>query len=221
MFSKTNEITKKTALLFSTLMVAGLMTVQQAQAQEFPTPTKKIVTVEKTYNSSIPISPEMKKRMQPGIRYTVGSVQEKGWHKDLVKGNRNLGHYYWAPMNHMVQATTSNRTKVQYVKAPQKTRDFHYIKPVHAANPLNPHKLPEQRAIAHKAKYIHQNVPHNKRVAAAVRFPKGENNNQVSGQLISKATQAKVYADYSNKGAAASTRGYLTNKDAYGKILND
>ena len=32
----------------------------------------------------------------------------------------------------------------------------------------------------------------------------------------------RLYADYSGKGAsAASTTGYLSNKDAYGKILND
>lgn len=220
MFSKTLEITKKTALLFSTLVLAGFVSTQQVQAQEFPAPQKKIVTVEKTYKSAIPLSDEMKKQMQPGIRYTVGSVQQKGWHKGLVKGNKNLGHYFWAPMNHMVQATSSNRTKVNYIKAPQKKRTFHYIKPVHAANPLNPHKLPERRAIAHKARYIHKNVPHNKQVAAAVRFPK--HNSNVNGKLISEATEAKLYASYPDKnGATASTNGYLTNKDAYGKILND
>lgn len=217
MLSKTLKLTKKLTLVLSSLLVAGLMVSTEAQAQEFPAP--KTVTVEKSFNSALPLSNDLKAKMKPGIRYTVGSVKETGWHKGLVQGNRNLGHYYWAPMNHMVQATTSERTRVQAQKAPSQARSFHYIKPIHAANPLNPHKLPENKAIAQKIKYIHQNVPVNTQVAAAVRFPKHDS--KVQGQLISKATEAKVYADYGKSASDASTSGYLTNKDAYGKILND
>lgn len=217
MFSKTFEITKRASLLAAAVTLAALVGAQSAQAQEFPVAKK--VTVERTYNSPIPISEDIKKQMKPGIRYTVGSVKESGWQHGLVKGNRNLGHYYWAPMNHMVQGSASDRTKVQYIKAEPKQRTFHYIKPIHAANPANPHPLTGQQAVAKKIRYIHQNVPVNKHVAASVRFPQGQEN--VNGQLVSKATQAKVYADYSGKGASAAATGYLTNKDAYGKILND
>lgn len=225
MFSKTFEITKRASLLAAAVTLTALLGAQSAQAQEFPASEQnqkiqKKVSVERTYNAPIPLTDAVKKQMKPGIRYTVGSVKESGWQHGLVKGNRNLGHYYWAPMNHMVQGSASDRTKVQYIKAEQKQRTFHYIKPIHAANPANPHTLTGQQAVAKKIRYIHQNVPVNKHVAASVRFPRNQEN--VNGQLVSKATQAKVYADYSGKSAsAASTTGYLTNKDAYGKILND
>jgi len=44
--------------------------------------------------------------------------------------------------------------------------------------------------------------------------------NDVSGQLISQQTGAKLYADYGNS-ADTSARGYLSSKDAYGKLMND
>lgn len=219
MFLRTIALTKKIAVLCGTFAVFGL-TTNAVQAQEFPAPQKAIKTTERVYNSSVPLSKEMKQQMQPGIRYTVGSVKTKGWHKGLVKGNRNLGHYYWAPMNHMVQATSSNKTKVQYRKAQPKQRSFHYIKPIHAANPLNPHPFPK-RAVAKKAKYIHRSNPHNKQVAASVRFLKNRHKSGVSGKLISTTTGAKLYSSDYNTSSSKATRGYLSSKDAYGKILND
>ena len=167
----------------------------------------------------------MKAQMKPGIRYTVGAVKHSGWHKDLVAGNKNLGHYFWAPMNHMVQATSSQRTTAQAIKAPQQKRSYHYIKPVHVANPQRPGlDLPPKVATAKKLDYVHENVNAriryrhgNKQVAARVRFNRDSNN--LDGRLISKGTQAKVYsADYNSSQNAS---GYLSSKDAYGKILND
>lgn len=223
MFSKTFKFTKLTLVV--SVAVCGLFVANQANAQEFPAPVKK--TTETVYQSKLPLSPEMKAQMKPGIRYTVGSVTKAGWHKGLVKGNKNLGHYFWAPMNHMVQASSSQKTKVQAFKAPTRKRSFHYIKPVHKANPLRPGlNLPPKVAKAKKIDYIHKNVSsrirykkHNKQVQAKLRYSRPKRASNVDGRLISKNTQARVYAgDYSaNKNAT----GYLSSKDAYGKILND
>ena len=220
---------KKIAIICGSFLIAGLVLQSPVYAQEFP--AQKVTKTETVYKSDLPISDETKKMMKPGIRYTVGSVTTQGWHQDLVKGNKNLGHYYWAPMNHMVQASSSKRTTVQYLKAPQKKREFHYIKPVHAANPERPdaHLIPEV-AKAQPIKYLHapprtrtflryNTTSDDKQVAASLSYKKHSRDKNVNAQLISKTPATKSYGDYGSSNTSAS--GYLSSKDAYGKIIND
>lgn len=228
MFSMTTQFTKKLTILLGSFTLCGMLAQTPANAQEFPAPKK---TVETIYHSPVPLTKEMKRSMKPGIRYTVGSVKQAGWHKGLVKGNKNLGHYFWAPMNHMVQASSSKRTKTQTRKVATQRKQFHYIKPIHAPLPKRPDEvIKPQRAKAKRAQYIHDNSV--QRVVAKLRhkdmkkhlagtYSFKRRNNNVNGRLISsKAPEAKVYAgDYGS--SRSNARGYLTNKDAYGKILSD
>ena len=233
MFPMPFEFTKKLTVVCGSLALVSLLVQAPANAQEFPAPTKTTTKTTTVYHSPMPLSDEMKKSMKPGIRYTVGSVKQKGWHKGLVKGNRNLGHYFWAPMNHMVHASSSTKTQRGAIRGKTPTRkQFHYIKPIHAALPKRPDAdITPKRAVAKKVRYRHDNSA--QRVAAKIRYANRvrvkdvsakysfrRRNNNVNGRLISKTPEAKVYSgDYGS--SQARTSGYLTNKDAYGKIISD
>lgn len=220
---------KKIAIVCGTFVLASLIGQAPANAQEFP--AQSSTKTETVYNSQLPLTAEQKKMMKPGVRYTVGSVTQKGWHKNLVKGNKNLGHYFWAPMNHMVQASSSNKTKVQYLKAPRKDRKFHYIKPVHKANPERPDaQLVPQVAKAKQIKYLHappktrtflryKAVKPTKKVAASLSYRKHKSSRNVNARLISEKPTTKSYGSYNTSRGNAS--GVLSSKDAYGRILND
>ncbi|MBZ0188126.1 MAG: hypothetical protein K8F91_17895 [Candidatus Obscuribacterales bacterium] len=192
---------KAVAKLLALLTVVGFIATSPATAQEFP------ASQEASAPSQIPA--DIRAKMQPGIRYTVGSTKVSGWHHDLVKSNHNLGNYFWADMSSMKQATVSEKTKRQAQQVLAKKREnYHYIKPVHVANPRNPNvHLPSKRAIARR-------LPE-----TSVNATLSRNMSDVNGQLISQDTAAKVYADYGANSNYAC--GVLSSKDAYGKLLND
>ena len=107
-------------------------------AQEFVIPSRTITktTITRTY-SDPNLPSDIKARMQPGIRYTVGTKQVGGWEKGLVKGTPNLGNYFWCTMPKSIQATVTQRTKTQTTTIPPQMRKFRYSKPVQVKT-INP-----------------------------------------------------------------------------------
>lgn len=169
--------------------------------------------------------------MRPGVRYTVGYQETKGWEKTLTKGNHNLGHYYWSPMVNMIQTTPSKKTSKQSVRvAPPKKSNYHYIKPKKAALPINPNAtLPPRLERPNRALARHLPPPKNtriKQVMANVSYKKPRHsrrrrahNRNVNGKLISRNTQAALYADYAKDTNSTATSGNLTSKDVHGDLL--
>ncbi|MGD9683846.1 MAG: hypothetical protein AB7W16_21985 [Candidatus Obscuribacterales bacterium] len=191
------------ASFISVLAVAGFIAVCPASAQEFPAPAPSQPLAEPQ------ITPEMRAQMKPGIRYTIGSKKTAGWQHNLVKSNKNLGNFFWAEMSSMQQASVSERTGPQAQHIARQRQEYHYIKPQHVANPINPAcKLPPRHAVARRLPETNVNASLSHR------------RSDVSGQLISQQTGAKVYADYGNSNNT-NARGYLSSKEAYGKLMND
>ena len=205
-----------------TVLILGFS--NPASAQELPGPVKAMDRNEQALNQ---LPANVRKNLTPGVRYTVGYQTTTGWEKSLTKANHNLGHYYWAPMTNMIQATPSQRTGSQSVRvAPPKKKDFHYIKPTKAALPVNPAAVyvapPQPKADYAMARHLPpMKNTRIKDVSATLSYRKpSKHNENVSGQLVSKQTKAAVYASYPSSGASAQAAGDLTSKDVHGNIVS-
>lgn len=126
-------ITSKTSMKFAPILLLlgfTLFSTSPVKAQEFVIPGK---TITKTTTSKVFSDPnlpaDIKARMQPGVRYTVGTSQVGGWEKGLVKGTPNLKNYFWCTMPKSQTAWVTQRTKTQTTTIPPQIRRFHYDKP--------------------------------------------------------------------------------------------
>jgi hypothetical protein len=206
----------KTFLQAALVAVSTLILTNAAQAQELPVAkAAPQLSEEQQMLNNLPES--VRAQMRPGIRYTIGAKTNAGWETGLVKGNAGLKHFYWSPVTSMVQASPSQRTKVQATSAaPVQRKEFHYLKPQRAALPHNPAcDMPLPRTAVAKALSPSRN---SRDVSAKIAYKRPRTSEGVSGELISTDTQAKLYADYPSSNQNAS--GQLTHQDAYGKLLN-
>lgn len=116
-------------------------------AQEIVVPGKKITktTVTRTY-SDPNLPADIKAKMQPGIRYTVGTTQVGGWERGLTKGTPNLKNYFWCTMPKSNQAWVTQKTKTQTTTIPPRVRKYHYNKPIQVktVNPYNRMPPPQE-----------------------------------------------------------------------------
>jgi hypothetical protein len=97
----------------------------------------------------------MRSDWRPGVRYTTGSYTVRGWEKQLVGGNPNLGHWNWSPIIGYTQSTAG--TSKQTNTAPMPERKSVYVKPNHvplpvvvrpAAKPFVPKPTPDKPTTA-------------------------------------------------------------------------
>jgi len=196
-----------------TIVVATLVTLNNspALAQEFSSQPQAPSAAQDPL-SQVPA--DVRAKMQPGVRYTVGAKVTQGWEQTLTKGNRNLGHFYWSPIVNYVQATPSRKTGNQAVAAEpqqQPREQFHYVKPRTAPLGCNP----AARASAWKKPAPMQKVilrSSRSDVSAKIAF----NKEDVSASLVARPTVAKSYRPYNSD---SSTTGSLSSKDAYGQII--
>lgn len=205
----------KTFLHAALVAVSSLILTNAAQAQEIPAAkAAPQVSEEQQMLNNLPES--VRNQMRPGIRYTIGAKTNAGWETGLVKGNAGLKHFYWSPVTSMVQATPSQRTKVQATSAaPVQRKEFHYLKPQRAALPHNPAcDILPRTAVAKSLSPSRSS----RDVSAKIAYKRPGASENVNGQLMSRETQAKIYADYQTATQTAS--GNLTHQDAYGKLLN-
>lgn len=195
--------------------VSTLILTNAAQAQELPAHKGGAqMSEEQQMLNNLPES--VRSQMRPGIRYTIGAKTNAGWETGLVKANSGLKHFYWSPVTSMVQATPSQRTKVQATSAaPTQKREFHYLKPQRAALPHNPACDISPRTAVAKSLSPSRSF---RDVSAKIAYKRPGSSENVNGQLMSRETQAKIYADYPSANQNAS--GNLTHQDAYGKLLN-
>ena len=206
----------RTFLQAAIVALSTLILTNAAQAQELPAAkAAPQLSEEQQMLNNLPES--VRSQMRPGVRYTIGAKTNAGWETGLVKGNSGLKHFYWSPVTSMVQASPSQKTRVQAASAaPIQRPEFHYLKPQRAALPHNPacdmplprkavaHALPPQR--------------NSRDVSAKIAYKRPRSTEGVNGELISTDTNAKLYADYNKSSQAAS--GNLTSQDLYGKLLN-
>jgi hypothetical protein len=199
------------------LVVAALITLNNApvQAQEFSMSQPEApAAAPQDPLSQVPA--DIRAKMQPGVRYTVGAKVTQGWEQTLTKGNHNLGHFYWSPMVNYVQATPSRKTGSQAVAAEpeqQPREQFHYMKPRTAPLACNP----AARASAWKKPAVQKVILRSSRpeVSAKIAY----NKRDVSASLIARParpTEAKAYRSYNSDQYAS---GSLSSKDAYGQII--
>lgn len=140
---------------------------------------------------------------RPTIRETVGTVEVRGWQKELVKGNPNLQHWHWNPIYSNVQGYKKvgpggPPMRQQGIYRPIKGGDSpkRYIKPKHVAFDLNQPKKPSKPYI---------DIP-------ALR------NSDVSGNLTSNEGSGTLSSkDASGMLAARDINGELINKEVNGK----
>lgn len=199
------------------LVIAALFTLNNlpAQAQEFSMSQPEAQAPAAAPQDPLSQVPaDVRAKMQPGVRYTVGAKVTQGWEQTLTKGNRNLGHFYWSPMVNYVQATPSRKTGSQAVAAePQQQREqFHYVKPRTAPLGCNP----AARASAWKKPAVQKVVFRSRPdVSAKIAY----NKQDVSASLVARParpTEAKAYRSYNSDQCAS---GSLSSKDAYGQII--
>ncbi len=179
-----------------------IFTVQgSVLAQEFVIPGKTITKTTVTREYSDPNLPDsIKQRMQPGIRYTVGTTQVGGWERGLTKGTPNLKNYFWCTMPKSNQAWVTQKTKTQTRTIPPQVRKYHYNKPIQVKtiNPYN--RMPPPPA---------PDVP--KRVASRSESRADVN---TSAKLQFRKTELpKAYKAY-------PTNDYSTNSDLSGSIVS-
>jgi hypothetical protein len=202
------------------LVAAALIALNScpAQAQEFslsqPEAPQAQPQVSEAQQALNQLPAEVRAKMQPGVRYTVGAKVTQGWEQSLTRGNQNLGHFYWSPMVNYMQATPSRKTGSQAVSVapPAKPREFHYAKPRTAPLACNPAAIrsnwkqaPARTVTISRAKSD---------VSAKIAFR--SNNNDVSASLVARPTEAKAYRSYNSDQSAS---GSLSSKDAYGQII--
>jgi len=192
-----------------------ILTNASAQSQELPgSQAQPQMSEEQRMMNALPES--VRAQMRPGVRYTIGAKTQAGWETGLVKGNAGLKHFYWSPVTSMVQASPSQRTKVQATSAaPVQKREFHYLKPQRAALPHNPAcdmPLP-RKAVAHALPPSRNS----RDVSAKIAYKRPNSSEDCYGALSSRDTSAKLYAPYSSDSSQAN--GQLTHQDAYGKLL--
>lgn len=84
------------------------------------------------------IVPAHKMKMQPGIRYTTGSVTYSGWEKSLTDGDPNLKRWNWSAMTTYTQSCYNKVPAGAFLKQNKpeqmkqlKTPGSIYVKPVH------------------------------------------------------------------------------------------
>ncbi len=188
------------------------------QAQELPAP----VSEEQEMLNQLPES--VKAQMRPGIRYTIGSKTNRGWENGLLKGNAGLKHFYWSPVTSMVQASPSQTTKAQARSAApmQQRHEFHYAKPIKAALPVNPAAVAPPPPLPKRA--VARALPPSRNtrdVSAKLAYKRPRTSEGVNGELVSKDTEAKLYAAYPTSKSNQNASGVLTSKEAYGKLIRN
>lgn len=212
----------RTFLQTALVLTSVLFLTNAAQAQELPaaSPVTPPPTMSEEQQMLNNLPESVKAQMKPGVRYTIGAKTTAGWENQLVKGNAGLKHFYWSPVTSMVQASPSQRTKVQAISAaPQQPRqEFHYKKPGRAALPHNPYlDICAKKATAGAL----QPNRNSKDVSANLAYKKSRSSEDVNGQLVSTDTKAKLYADYPSYKNSNSVNGNLTSQQVAGKLLNN
>lgn len=195
------------------LVLAALITLNNApaQAQEFSM-SQPAAPVAAPQDPLSQVPADVRAKMQPGVRYTVGARVTQGWEQTLTKGNHNLGHFYWSPMVNYIQATPSRKTGSQAVAAEpqqQPRESFHYVKPRTAPLACNP----AARASAWKKPAVQKVILRSRPdVSAKIAY----NKRDVSASLVARPVEAKAYRSYNSDQYAS---GSLSSKDAYGQII--
>ncbi len=86
--------------------------------------------------SSAPQGTPMRSDWRPGVRYTTGTYTVRGWEKQQVGGNPNVGHWNWSPTIGYTQSGATGTSK-QANTAPMPERTSVYIKPNHLPMPAS------------------------------------------------------------------------------------
>ncbi len=141
------------------------------------------------------------------MRVTTGSVEIKGWEKDLIKRSPNLARWHWDPLYANTQGyLKAGRTPMpvhdskpgsHYVQSTHVptiiSARSHYIKPIHAATnvPVQEHLQGEVRN-----QNTHQSVSESTSARLTVRL--NSDDKEVAGELLTKsdnqiATYGKIY----------------------------
>jgi hypothetical protein len=158
--------------------------------------------------SSAPQGTPMRSDWRPGVRYTTGSYTVRGWEKQLVGGNPNLGHWNWSPVVGYTQSVATGTSK-QTNTAPMPERKSVYIKPNHVPLPVVVHSTAKQ-AIA-------QALPKAPSVTPDVSEGSSSNRTETHTQAI--LSYGSDYRGNDSYRAASSVRGSLAHRSV-GAILS-
>lgn len=148
--------------------------------------------------------------MHPGVRYTTGYTETRGWEANLIKGNSNLAHWNWSPIVSYTQSSPSKPTGKQAGGALMVVPlASHYVKPRHAAMPLSELQISELNASrACAARLAQQKV--SARLRSGSRF-KGDANGRLMNTPMLSYGQ-----DYGRASAFGS--GSISKAEVYGVV---
>jgi hypothetical protein len=154
-------------------------------------------------------------QMRPGVRYTTGYTQTRGWENNLIKGNSNLGHWNWSPMVSYTQSSPSRSTARQSNTAPNVVpRVCHYVKPIHVAMPLSELQISQMHAAQNcNGKLTNENVSCKLR-----NNPRG--NGDCSGRLTNQSTMLS-YGASDGSSSAYGAGCSVTKADVHGVIQHN
>lgn len=102
------------------------------RAQTKPPPGQRVV---------ITVPPE--ERCRPGVRYTTGYVETRGWEAAVVKNDSNLSRWTWSPIISFTQSGAVKTTGKGATDAPYSVPPAgnHYIKYTHVPLPRVNHSV--------------------------------------------------------------------------------
>ncbi len=158
--------------------------------------------------SSAPQGTPMRSDWRPGVRYTTGSYTVRGWEKQLVGGNPNLGHWNWSPVVGYTQSVATGTSK-QTNTAPMPERKSVYIKPNHVPLPV----------VIHSAKQAIAQAPIAKAPVVIPEVSEGSTSNRTETRTQAILSYGGDYRGSDGYRAAGSVSGSLAHRSV-GAILS-
>jgi len=205
--SKNSILLAVYSLIVSHPASAQQITPEMAQSVQMAAPTQMAAPSQVVHREFAPA------QMRPGVRYTTGYTQTRGWETNLVKGDANLGHWNWSPMVSYNQSSPSKPTgrQVGPALAANVPTVSHYVKMRHAPLPLSELQISEMKNTqACNARLA------NEKVNARLRTGPGAGaGTDLSGKLMNPP-MLSYGSDYGHTSAFAS--GSVAKADVYAVI---
>lgn len=163
------------------------------------------------------VHPALASKDNPIVRETLGTVEMKGWEKNLVRGNPNLKHWHWNPVYSNVHCykrvkagPMPMKNDVRF-KSLSRGHDRHvYQKPNHMAPPGGRNRDGSQRPNPE----VSSNLATHDLNGQLYR-------QQVQAELAAKKVQAELAAKkVSAQLSTSKVNGSLVAKDASGQLMS-
>jgi hypothetical protein len=185
-----HRVMKGTGVALSVCLYSSIATAHPAAAQRVVDETTQPVQM-----------------ARPGVRYTTGMTQTKGWERQLVQNNANLRHWNWSPMVSYTQSMRGPDGSALAVAPRVIPLTPHYVKPIHIPLPLSEiHMADLNHQVGLTVSSGHESVS-----ASLRQGPRP--NRDVFGHLVNPPILS-----YGPNSARSNIEGSLTSEDVHGVI---